>query len=93
MKDQLQIIRRAVTAALSDDQPYIEACKKALTALSELEQMVGEQEPVAWRVHPFDYGIGHEGVYATTHLTQQRDAIAQYAYEQADAMLAERNKQ
>lgn len=31
-------------------------------------------EPVAWRVHPFDYGIGHEGVYATTHLTQQRDA-------------------
>lgn len=23
-------------------------------------------EPVAWRVHPFDYGIGHEGVYAMT---------------------------
>lgn len=30
--------------------------------------------PVAWRVHPFDYGIGHEGVYAMTQLEQQRDA-------------------
>ena len=30
--------------------------------------------PVAWRVHPFDYGIGHEGVYAMTMLEQQRDA-------------------
>ena len=30
--------------------------------------------PVAWRVHPFDYGIGHEGVYAMTLLEQQRDA-------------------
>jgi hypothetical protein len=33
-----------------------------------------EQEPVAWQVHPFDYGIGHEGVYAITQLTQQRDS-------------------
>lgn len=23
-------------------------------------------KPVAWRVHPFDYGIGHKGVYAKT---------------------------
>ena len=23
-------------------------------------------EPVAWRTHPFDYGIGHKGVYAKT---------------------------
>lgn len=30
--------------------------------------------PVAWRVHPFDYGIGHQGVYAMTMLEQQRDA-------------------
>ena len=74
MKDQINTIRCAVEAALSDDQPYIEACQKALTALAQIEAAVGEQEPVAWRVHPFDYGIGHEGVYATTHLTQQRDA-------------------
>lgn len=31
-------------------------------------------EPVAWRVHPFDYGIGSQGVYAITSLPQQRDA-------------------
>ena len=33
-----------------------------------------EQEPVAWRVHPFDYGIGHEGAYAMTMRPEQRDA-------------------
>lgn len=31
-----------------------------------------EQEPVAWKVHPFDYGVGVEGAYA---LTQQKDQI------------------
>lgn len=31
-------------------------------------------EPVAWRVHPFDCGIGSQGVYAITSLPQQRDA-------------------
>lgn len=30
-----------------------------------------EQEPVAWRVHPFDYGIGSEGVYAMTQRPDQ----------------------
>lgn len=33
-----------------------------------------QADPVAWRVHPFDYGVGSPGVYATTHLPQQRDA-------------------
>ncbi len=28
-------------------------------------------EPVAWRLHPFDYGIGHEGVYAMTNRPEQ----------------------
>ena len=28
-------------------------------------------EPVAWRVHPFDYGIGSEGVYALTIRQEQ----------------------
>ena len=29
------------------------------------------QEPVAWRVHPFDYGVGSKGVYALTMLLDQ----------------------
>jgi hypothetical protein len=29
------------------------------------------QEPVAWQVHPFDYGIGHQGVYARTDRPEQ----------------------
>ena len=30
-----------------------------------------QQEPVAWQVHPFDYGIGSEGVYAMTQRPNQ----------------------
>lgn len=28
---------------------------------------------VVWRRHPFDYGIGHEGVYASTHFKEQSE--------------------
>lgn len=28
---------------------------------------------VVWRTHPFDYGIGHEGVYASTHFKEQSE--------------------
>lgn len=28
-------------------------------------------EPVAWRVHPFDYGVGYEGAYALTSRPDQ----------------------
>ena len=30
-----------------------------------------QQEPVAWRVHPFDYGVGSKGVYAMTMRPEQ----------------------
>ena len=33
-----------------------------------------KQEPVAWRVHPFDYGVGHEGAYAMTMRLEQVEA-------------------
>jgi hypothetical protein len=46
----------------------------AITALRAALAQQQEQEPVAWQVHPFDYGIGFEGVYAMTQLTQQRDS-------------------
>ena len=32
---------------------------------------MSKQEPVAWRVHPFDYGIGQEGAYAMTMRPEQ----------------------
>lgn len=31
-------------------------------------------QPVAWRVHPFDYGIGSKGVYAITQIGLQVEA-------------------
>ena len=30
-----------------------------------------QQEPVAWRVHPFDYGVGYKGVYALTEMPER----------------------
>jgi hypothetical protein len=44
----------------------------SMQRLTDVQQAM-EQEPVAWRVHPFDYAIGHEGVFAVTQLPQQRD--------------------
>ena len=29
---------------------------------------------VIWGTHPFDYGIGHKGVYASSHFKEQGDA-------------------
>jgi hypothetical protein len=37
-------------------------------------QRAEKKEPVAWQVHPFDYGIGHEGVYARTDRLEQVEA-------------------
>jgi hypothetical protein len=34
----------------------------------------GKGEAVAWRVHPFDYGVGSEGVYALTMRPDQVEA-------------------
>lgn len=45
----------------------------AMQRLTDVQQEM-EQGPVAWRVHPFNYGIGDEGVFAVTQLAQQRDA-------------------
>jgi len=33
-----------------------------------------KDEPKAWQVHPFDYGIGHQGVYARTDRPEQVEA-------------------
>ena len=63
-------------------------CNEVITALREalaqpdhianagkvIEQGHSEQEPVAWRVHPFDYGVGHEGAYAMTMRLEQVEA-------------------
>lgn len=47
---------------------------KALAAIREARAEQEKQEPVAWRVHPFDYGVGHEGAYAMTMRLEQVEA-------------------
>jgi len=46
---------------------------KNVTAINAIKQSRSApvQEPVAWQVHPFDYGIGHQGVYARTDRPEQ----------------------
>lgn len=46
-----------------------------LALSAELERMA-QVEPVAWRVHPFDYGVGHDGVYA---LTMREDQVSMWS--------------
>lgn len=36
-----------------------------------IQPPAAHQEPVAWRVHPFDYGVGYKGVYAMTMRPEQ----------------------
>ena len=42
-----------------------------ITTLRTAIEQAEKHEPVAWQIHPFDYGIGHEGVYARTDRPEQ----------------------
>ena len=42
-------------------------------SLSTFHAQAGAQ-PVAWQVHPFDYGVGSQGVYARTDRSEQVEA-------------------
>lgn len=81
--------REAVCMSCNPDsedasQQASDACAVAAAAIAAAEAQqadhivdatkVVQQEPVAWRVHPFDYGIGHEGVYALTMRIDQVEA-------------------
>jgi hypothetical protein len=50
---------------------WVGVCKYGEEDCPALAQQEQEQEPVAWQVHPFDYGIGYEGVYAMTQRPDQ----------------------
>ena len=69
MKQALEALRKAMQGNLVFDEA-MEIFKKIEQAIAEAEK----QEPVAWQVHPFDYGIGHEGVYARTDRLEQVEA-------------------
>ena len=59
----------AIREALAE--PDIE--EMTLTQIASRHEPV-KQEPVAWRVHPFGYGVGHEGAYAMTMRLEQVEA-------------------
>jgi len=43
--------REALECALSDDKPYIDRCKQAITSIDQAIAEAEKQEPVAWGVH------------------------------------------
>jgi len=72
-----QVTIAALHQAIKDEEesfrPDYDTNAVLLERIRELEAQL-EQEPVAWQVHPFDYGIGHEGAYALTTRPEQVDA-------------------
>jgi hypothetical protein len=72
MKQALDALEDATT-----HNDSAEKWRRHLTAMDALRQAIEQaerQEPVAWQVHPFDYGIGHEGAYALTTRPEQVNA-------------------
>ncbi len=59
---------RALDVALTKGREAFEERDALKTELASMKA----GEPVAWRVHPFDYGIGSEGVHA---LTMRQDQV------------------
>ncbi|WP_405126733.1 hypothetical protein [Ralstonia pseudosolanacearum] len=51
--------------------PLIE---RAIAVLSRAPAAKADARPVAWQIHPFDYGIGSAGVYARTDRPEQVEA-------------------
>ena len=68
-EEALDELRYANDTAIAKTKYY-----KALAAIREALAEPVKQEPVAWRVHPFDYGVGHEGAYAMTMRLEQVEA-------------------
>jgi hypothetical protein len=74
------VLRQAIAEAEKQEPPpecQTEAEKTAFAFgwwKATEAQRAEKQEPVAWQVHPFDYGIGHEGVYARTDRLEQVEA-------------------
>ena len=62
--------------------PFEQAMKLRLACDALREALAQPQgEPVAWCVHPFDYGVGHAGVYAMTQRPEQVEAWKRKGWE------------
>ena len=65
---------RTMQARIADLEAQLHAIgaisvKQSIRPQAQLPAL--QQEPVAWRVHPFDYGVGSKGVYVLTMRPEQ----------------------
>ena len=66
--EALRLALEALETSMYPQQKQLQAITAIKAALK------AKDEPVAWQVHPFDYGIGHQGVYARTDRPEQVEA-------------------
>lgn len=69
----------AVACGMLDGPVAMSDCLTFANGL--LARAQADAQPVAWQVHPFDYGIGSEGVYARTDRPEQVEAWKRKGWE------------
>jgi hypothetical protein len=69
----MSLCQEAADALAAPAAPVVDCHATGVCVQSGLraEMPAPVQEPVAWQVHPFDYGIGHQGAYARTDRSEQ----------------------
>ena len=63
-------LKQNLTTTEQTMREYQELAAKRLEEIAKYR----DAPVVAWRTHPFYYGIGHKGVYASSHSKEQADA-------------------
>ena len=74
-KELIERLRKAVISQF-DLGPVADAIESLLAENERLNAELAKYRDapvVVWRTHPFDYGIGYEGVYASTHFKEQSE--------------------
>ena len=66
----LKLLAKEYPGMRKENQTFMVEFAEALIA--ELAKY-SDAPVVVWRTHPFNYGIGHDGVYASTHFKEQSE--------------------
>ena len=70
LKAELTRVTHNLSVTEQTMREYQELAAKRLEEIAKYR----DAPVVVWRTHPFDYGIVHKGVYASSHFKEQGDA-------------------
>ena len=63
-------LKHNLTSTEQTMREYQELAAKRLEEIAKYR----DAPVVVWRTRPYDYGIGHKGIYASTHFKEQSEA-------------------